>query len=462
MPDINFVQITTSLVATPAPPLDYLNVCGIPATAPPFAPTAAKAYSSGTEMLDDGFLSTDVAYLAAVQVFGQDDTTSPTLIVIIAKGSYTAQVQDLQITNNTDGTYEVYTAVLGGGALVLVSTFAAVAQTITQIRNGLLAAWTGTDQTPASQSTDKIRVTAATAGAPFLLSGDGPAVNSFAASTNVTPSVGPYDEMDTAFATSPFWAVIPDPAEAPGLMLEWSRWAEASKEANSRRRNCAIIQVVDADIADAVSPNTAETYEALVRTRSFLVVHANTVDQMSATDFGKYGGLPPGSRAWHFRQVNGTSETTNITYSKTQGDNLIAAKVSWVERDTPTTSSPVKIQWDQGSGGFFIVQKHAEDRWWLTTQAAMVAEKESRAGLNIDDASIARLVAAIDQVNIALAADGVIDLARTTVTAAAAASVDPSKAALGLYTAPDGGITVDTVLIPKLRALSVSGVFATS
>lgn len=462
MPDINFVQITTSLVATPAPPLDYLNVCGIPATAPPFAPTAAKAYSSGTEMLDDGFLSTDVAYLAAVQVFGQDDTTSPTRIVIIAKGSYTAQVQDLQITNNTDGTYEVYTAVLGGGALVLVSTFAAVAQTITQIRNGLLAAWTGTDQTPASQSTDKIRVTAATAGAPFLLSGDGPAVNSFAASTNVTPSVGPYDEMDTAFATSPFWAVIPDPAEAPGLMLEWSRWAEASKDANSRRRNCAIIQVVDADIADAVSPNTAETYEALVRTRSFLVVHSNTVDQMSATGFGKYGGLPPGSRAWHFRQVNGTSETTDITYSKTQGDNLIAAKVSWVERDTPTTSSPVKIQGGQGSGGLFIVQKHAEDRWLRATQAAMVAGLESRAGLNIDDASIARLVAAIDQVNIALAADGVIDLARTTVTAAAAASVDPSKAALGLYTAPDGGITVDTVLIPKLRALSVSGVFATS
>ena len=462
MPNANFVTVITSLEAPSPAPLNYIPICAFPADSPPFV-EAAKTYSSVQALLDDGFITTDPAVLMATQVFGQGsfagNANIPTRFVVIAKGVYVAQVVDVGITGTTNGDYEVYVALLGGGAPELVSTFTASGNTATQIRDGLIANWAGTEQTPSAQGGTTLRITADVAGAPFVVSTVGPGLTPFGAPVTQTANVGPYEDMDAAWLAAPFYRILPNPAEAYGLVLEWSRWAEGTQATTSKYRCVCDPQLVDSDIKDAVEPNTASILVALNRKRTFPVVHVNTSDRMTGARAGRYAGYqPPGVKGWHFGELGGTSLTTTIIYTVDEGENLKAAQVGWIERDVP--DSPVRTVWNQGSGDFFVEQVAAEDYWWLSTKAAIEAKLDS--GFNLDAQGIAELVAAINAINLELAAAGILDITRTTVTPVPLADVPAAELAVGQYTTPNGGIEVSTVLIPKGRSISVSAVFATA
>lgn len=469
MPIINFVQISTFLESVGAAPVNYLPISAIPVDAGgvPFA-EAAKLYPSTDAMLEDGFLSTDAAVLSAAQVFGQGAFTAtvPTRVAIVNRAVAVAQVEEFTVVATDNGDYKLFISVLGGSP-VEAASYTAAAATATDIKDGLVTAFNlgpfAGSHTAASVDADSGSITADVAGVPFILTATGPNGAADITIANTTPNSGLYEDLDAAFAVEKFWAVLPDPSEAEGVMLEAGRWAEASAQANSVRRNVALLPTTDGDILTATEPNFASLNVGLGRTRTFPLYHFNSTDKMNAAWFGRYGAQFPGSRAWHFGQLGGTTLTSDINYTQTQGDNLIAQRASWVERDGPAAVDPLRVQWSQGSGGFFVVQKQAEDYWWLRTGQAIVEALESSTGVNMDDEGIAKLVAAVNVVNTELGTSDppVIDLDATTVTPVPLEDVPPAEQAVGDYQTT-GGIQVDTVLIPKIRRVAVSAVFATT
>jgi hypothetical protein len=469
MPIINFVQILTSLSAVGTPPLNYIPIAAIPVDNgdAPFA-EAAKTYSSTAAMLADGFLATSDAVLAVAQVFGQGafTPTVPTRVAIVKRAVPVAQVEEFTVLNDDDGPWTLSISYVGGSA-VTAATFAASGDTVTAIKDGLLASFVGgafaPTQTAVTSGVDSGTVTAVTAGAPFILTATGPNGAADVLVANVTPNAGLYEDLDAGFKAAPFWCVIPDPAQTQSEMIEVSRWAEASAEPLSTRRNICMVATDDADILTATEPNFAATLAGMNRTRTFVLYHVNLTDKMTAAWFGRYGApTTPGERAFHFGLLSGTTETTAINYVHAQGVNLKASRCSWVERDGPASTSPLRVFWGQGSGGFFAVQKQAEDYWWLRTIAAMVAVLESVAGVNLDDEGVAKMVSAIDVVNTELGTSTppVIDLAQTSVTPVPLEDVPPDELQVGDYQTT-GGINVATKLIPKGRSVRVSAVFST-
>ncbi len=304
-------------------------------------------------------------------------------------------------------------------------------------------------------------MTADDPGIPFILTGDGPGGAGDITVVNTTPNSGLFDDLDAAFAIQPFWAVIPLPDESEALMIEAGRWSFAGESVGSTRRNVAILQTADSDIPDGVSPNFAETLIALGYTTAFPVVHANTSDKMSHAGFGRFGGQDPGSRAWHGGRLSGTTLTEEIIYTDAEGENMREDRVSWVEREAPTVTADIIWFWGQGSGGRFIVQKQAEHYWWLRTGFAVQDVFKSLSGANLDEAGTQKFVSAINAINQELGTSDppVIDLARTTVTPVSLDDVPLAEQELGDYKT-NGGITVATVLLPKLRDLAVSATFA--
>lgn len=467
MPLINWVKITTFLESVGAAPTNYIPISAIPVDngVAPFA-EAAKRYASVQEMLDDGWLATDDAVLAATQVFGQTafTITPPTRVVIVNRAAPVAQVEEFTVNAADDGTYKLYISILGGSP-VEAASFTALTNTVTDIKDGLIAdfnlgPFAGT-HTAADVDIDSGSVTADFAGVPFVLTGDGPNGAADITVDNTTPNSGIYEDLDAAFLVEPFWGVIPDPAEVEGVMIEVSRWTEASAAINSPRRNVAFLQTDDTDILSATEPNFASTLVGLGRTRAFPLVHANLSDKMTAAWFGRYGGQFPGSRAWHFGQLTGSTETDNLIYTETQVENAVAQRASIVERDAPSTLAPLRVNWGQGTGGFFVVQKQAEDYWWLRVGQAMVNQLESATGVNLDEEGIDKLVAAVEAVNTELGSNDppVIDLLDTSVTPVPLEDVPDAEKAVGDY-ATTGGIEVSTTLIPKLRRVRVSATFA--
>lgn len=467
MPWSNFVSVSTFLSSVGAAPTIYIPIPAIPVdnADAPFAGTI-KLYGSTQEMIDDGFLATDAAVLAVAEVFGQTafTPTPPTRAAIIKRAIPVAQVEEFTVLAADDGDYKLFINVIGGSP-VEAASFTAVAQTVTQIKDALISAFNlgpfaGT-QTAADVDVDSGSITADVPGAPFVLTATGPNGAADFDIVTTTPNVGLYEDLDAAFAIQPFWAVIPDPSEAEGTMLEASRWAEDGEAVGSTRRNIALIQTADADIPNGVSPNFGEDLVALDRVTTFLWYHFNAVDKMTAALFGRYGGQDPGTRAWHGGVLGGTTETSNIVYTQAQGQNLRDTRTSWFEREAPAATADVVSFWGQGSGERFVVQKQAEHYWWLRTTFAITAVFKSLAGANLDDAGTAKFVAAVNAVNVELGTGEipVIDLARTTVTPVPLSDVPLAEQELGDYKTT-GGINVSTVLIPKIRDIAVSATFA--
>lgn len=465
MPLTNWVLIQTFLESVGDAPASYIPIGAIPVDngVAPFV-EAAKVYASPEEILDDGWSDVGEFYLAALQYFGQTAFTQtvPTRVVAINRASPVAQVSEFTVVANADGTYRLFIATIGGTA-VEAASFAAVGQTVTQIKDALIASFNGgpfaVTHTAASLDADSGTITADVPGVPFVLTGNGPGGEGDITETTTTVNTGIFQDLEAAFAVEKFWCVIPDPSEPEGVMIEVGRWCEASAGLNSARRNVCLLQTNDADILAGTEPNFASVLVGLGYTRSFPVLHANLTDKMTAAYFGRYGAQPPGSKAWHFGRLGGSSETTNLVYSITQVENAKAQRVAIVERDGPSVSLPLRINWGMGAGEFFLVQKQAEDAWWYECGVAMVRELEQ--GLNLDDEGIGTLVAAVDQVNLSFGTGEtpVLDLDQTTTTPVPLSSVPAAEQELGDYKTT-GGIIVSTVLTPKLRSLRVSATFA--
>ncbi len=464
MPFPNFIQVGTQIQTVSAPPLNYIPIAGIPSTTTLFA-EAARQYASVSEMTDAGFTASSNEVLAATQIFNQPESATlgrVTRVVVARLETGTAQVDTFNIDGTTDGDYVISISDIGGTA-VQAATFSATGNSVTEIKDGLVAAFNagpfGATQTAASVDADSATVTADVVGVPFVLTIEGPTPADVSTATT-TPNVGAFESLEAAWTASPFWAVVPHPSTDPGVMVEMSRWAEQSAALLTLRRNICLVQDDDTGTLTGAAGTLAQRLLGLNRTRTFGVHHANATDNMTAAWFGRYGGQPAGARAWHFGRLQGSSVTAGLNYTVAQVEQVLAQRWSIVERDGPALTSPLRINGGQGSGSNYVVQKQAEDAWWFAIRLAVQGELESPSGVNIDDAGVEQVSAAINSVNIAFGLAGAIDLGNTTITFVPPEDVPATERANGIYRAPNGGFTVNTVLVPKLRRVGVEGFFA--
>lgn len=468
MPVINWVKVKTFLQMVGDAPTNYIPIAALLVDNgdAPDGFSSPAVYSSTGEMLDAGWSASSKAALAVAQLFGQGSftITPPTRVVVIERASPVAQVEEFTITSTTDGVYKLFVGPVGGLA-VEAATFTASSNSETEIKDGLILAFNngpfGATHTAASSDTASGTITADIPGVPFVLTATVPDGATATAIANDTPNSGVFEDLETAWRAQPFWAVIPDPSEPEGVMLEVGRWAELSAEENSERRNVALLQTTDSDILSASEPNFASTLVGLNYTRSFALLHANNSDKMTAAWFGRYGGQFPGSRAWHFGRLAGSSVTTGLIYSQSQIENVKTQRCAVVQRDGPSVLAPLRVNWDMGAGGAFIQQKQAEDYAWLRWGQALVGQLESIDGLAQDPDGVNKLIAAINEVNDELGTNNppVIDLARTVVRGVPLDQVPDAETARGDYYTT-GGIIIETVLIPRMRSVAASAGFA--
>jgi hypothetical protein len=176
-----------------------------------------------TDMVADGFLTSDVAYLMAAIALQQRPRLSR---LAIGRGTAAVpQVVSIDVAATSDQTYRV---VVNG----VNHDFPAVGQTATQIRDGLIAAINGGTQpvTAAISDADTFTLTADVAGVPFTYSAVGTVTGDSAlVDTLTTPNNGPTDDLDATEAENDedWYGFAVGDVRTDALMKILFDWAEA-------------------------------------------------------------------------------------------------------------------------------------------------------------------------------------------------------------------------------------------
>ncbi len=185
-----------------------------------------RIYEGGSilaDMVADGFVTTDVAYLQAQAALSV--SPRPSRIAIGRAVAAAAQSIDFNVNATADGNY---TITLNGVA----HTHAASGQTATQIKDALIALiQAGTQAAVLSaitQDTDTLRVTADQAGNAFTYSATGPGGTADITETVVVAGNGPVDDMDAIEAeNAEDWYGFAFDTRDEELILDLAAWCEA-------------------------------------------------------------------------------------------------------------------------------------------------------------------------------------------------------------------------------------------
>jgi hypothetical protein len=463
MPVTNFTKVTTALLPSAAAPENWIEVAAVLVDDgdEPDGFTSPTAYGSVAEMLADGWLVTDAAAIAAENYFGQGDFNEgqvPVSLVVIKRAVPVAQVWEFDVLAFGDGTYKLFIATVGGSA-VEAASLAAAGLTATQIKDQLITAFNlgvfATTHTAATVDANSGTITADVAGVPFVLTATGPNGEADFDVDVTTPGSGIYEDLDTAWAAEPFWMVLPDPTEAEGTMTEVSRWCEAGESFPTQRRNVCILQTTDADILTSTEPNFADDMITLERECTFVLYHVNMSDKMMASYAGRYIKLFPGSKAWHYGRVNGTTLTTTINFDHDEGEDMIDARCSWIERNGSASTDFVHVFGGVGSNAYTLAQKHTEHAWWLRCSEAMVAMQEK--GVTLDEEGQATIAAAIRGVTAGFGTSVVQD--SLVINFVPFADVPDAELAIGDYMTT-GGVELSIDIPPQLSRLRVEAKFS--
>lgn len=185
-----------------------------------------RIYTGGSilaDMVADGFLSTDVAYLQAQAALSV--APRPSRIAIGRAVAAVAQSITFTVVANADGSYII---TINGVSF----THAATGESVTQIRDALLALLQAGSQasvvTFASSSTDAITAVASTAGNAFTYAATGPGGDADITEAVVAAGNGPIDDMLAIEAEdAESWYGFAFNTRAAELIVDLAAWAEA-------------------------------------------------------------------------------------------------------------------------------------------------------------------------------------------------------------------------------------------
>ncbi|MCK4795499.1 MAG: DUF3383 family protein [Desulfobacteraceae bacterium] len=278
--------------------------------------TTAKVYTDPADMITDGFASNGLTYLAALRLFGQENT--PDKIYVGKRSTLPTQIITVTIATAVDNLG--YTLTINGAAFLFT---AGVATTPILIAAGLVSAINlGAENVLAVDNIDgTFTVTGAAtpggiveAGRTFTMSVSDRAKITRQDSTVDAGVVADLTTIRNAIDGSDDWY---------GLVLDTSGPAELTALAATIETLQKIFgfTTADEDILESGSSDIASTLQALSYANTFGCWHPDPHENMVAAWMGKVLPDDPGENTWKFQTLTGIAATN---FTSTEAANLTA------------------------------------------------------------------------------------------------------------------------------------------
>lgn len=309
------VQITiteeTSAVAQPS--------FGIPLIVGPSNPgwtsdDVVHVYSSASELLTDGFISSNPEYIYASELMAS--SVSPTQFMVGRRSAAVAQVDALTVNTLTSG--HVYKLSVNGTEYSFTAGGGDTQQSIlTALRAAIVAAQPVTGVVSGTGGSASLALTSATAGQAVTYSG----VDAQLTLTPGTPNNGIGDDMAKIQAQNDTWYGWLLAAATDADILQGAAWTEGQKKRFfPGSATTAIGTSASTDVASKLKT-------AGYKRTALLWSIAGTAQGSAAAWVGGQLPLTPGSNTWAFKTLPGISADT---LTSTQRSNAIGNPVAGI------------------------------------------------------------------------------------------------------------------------------------
>ena len=317
-------------------------------------PEIARVYGSLTEMTDDNFATTDLAYKFCAAIFAQNPR--PSQIVVGRRA--TAPLRDVKLTPKAPVLASTAYSVTVNAETFTFTTDAT--PTVAEITAGLIALINvGGENVLATDNTTDLDIESAdtpggvsTAGVPFTITFD-PAQFEFNDNTLESPTYLWATELSTLQGFNDDWyGLVVDDWGAAGI-------AALATAVESAGPKIYAAESQDSDIIAAGSSDIASTLQTSAVERTFLT-YADDVDPSKAAAWlGKQLPTDPGSATWKFKTLATASATSLTTGEVAIADGKSANTYTTVGSNNITAEGVV------ASGEFIDVVRFVD---WLTAR----------------------------------------------------------------------------------------------
>lgn len=312
-----------------------------------------RYYTAAADMLTDGFLTTDQAYVDALAMFSQNPR--PRRVAIGRRATAVAQVSRVTVVGNGDGNYTV--SIDDNGLLGSVDyTFAASSNTVEQIRDGIKALIDAGSQdvSTASVSTDAIDITADTAGIPMIIAVASPASDMTLAVQ--TANVGIPEDLQAITDEEPDWYMLDIVERDPQHILTAAKEIEAQRRMFGAQSNDAAILSAAYDVGTPEA-DIASKLKSLNYARTHLWYHPTDTEALVASVMGRCLPETPASITWKFKELAGISSTvlTDTQLSNLRGDPQSSGQGKCANAYTPLAGRDFTQEGTVSSGEFIDV-----------------------------------------------------------------------------------------------------------
>lgn len=290
---------------------------GVPAifgTTQALDPDRFASYTDPADMLEDGYVSTDAEYLAAVKLMGQE--ISPEQFVVARRLAAVAQVET--ITPSTVTNSATYAFSLNGRTVTYTADSATTATEICDGLRAALAALSPAEPVTGTGTTTLI-ITADQAGIPFVL------VNADAKLTVVdtTASHGIEEDLAEVRAAGAAWYATLETSRSVNVVYRGADWTEGN---SSTIPTIFLPQTSEANSADVAYDDDNTDILARLKaagfTRTAPCFKLNDAHYFAEAYAGRFLPEDPGTEVWALKPLAGITPDDLTT---TRKNNLMGA-----------------------------------------------------------------------------------------------------------------------------------------
>lgn len=272
-----------------------------------------RLYGGLSEMVDDGFATSDLAYKLTAAIFAQ----SPRPSQVVVGRRATAPTRDVKLTPKSPVLASTaYAVSINGTAFSFTSD---VTPTVAEITAGLVALIdAGSENVNATDNTTDLDIESAdvpggtpTAGAPFTVEFD-PALFDF--NDNTADAALDTDLNTLLAATTDWYGLVVDAWDATNI----ADVAGVIESADTPHLFSAETQ--DSDVVDAGSSDIGSTLQTSAYERTFLTYAYDLDPSPAAAWIGKQLPTDPGSTTWKFKTLATVAASSLTTGEIAQAD----------------------------------------------------------------------------------------------------------------------------------------------
>jgi hypothetical protein len=281
-----------------------------------------STYNKLADMADDDFETTDLEYIAAARVKGQE--VSPKSFKVARLGSVAegpTMIMDLYPTTAISTTYGFELAITGSGTYQDIEYTSSATANSAEILNGLTAAIAAavgySGNLLATTASGKVRVSGASAGKHFALRG---LTSTFSNVIDETADPGVAADLNTILEEDSDWYALV-------LTYKSQNIATAAAGAINALRKMYIVATMDKEVlSGSVTDDIGSTLHGLGYTRTIVIYNDDHMAQPDAALAGVWLPYTPGSETLKFKPLAGILATNLSASNLTQ---LRAKKVNF-------------------------------------------------------------------------------------------------------------------------------------